>query len=281
MYLSYLLTLDSDTDKITTNIFNHYVELKNNNFFNDWNLKADELDINIPIDDDIRQFISNLINNYVIKFKNVPLIINHDNFYNKKIVKCPYKNEFSCEHIFDIAKIESYIGDSIVEKNYILNTINQCRSIPNEAVIQFLIESFTENKSESANEIVLDKIILENNDNQNTALFRFVNNNLKDNDCKNKETLLNYIKELNTNNFEFCDMPDEIDIYAIPDNILVALDIWKPEKDFRVKKYSHLIKEVQNYWRTKTDIITDYLNEKQNKIISDDVSKDTDWGNFV
>ena len=277
VYLTYLLSLDlSNTKSLENTIFDHYKSLSNIDYFKDWNDKAKDYDLSLSTDKDIKNCISDLIL-YTKKLINVPLKINHDTFYNKKTIKLPYKNKFKCEHIFDIARLEGLWRNTTIDEQTFTSAIGQCKSDVSKDMIVFLKDSYLGNQSESDN--ILDTLI-DNKKNKESSLYRFIKNNTTE-EFKNSEKLLEYIKEISENDISFVELPEDINIYSIPDNILIAMSIWKPSQDFRIKQYSHLLKEIKSHWKTKTDIISEYIAVKQENKTEEKVKNDVDWGSFV
>jgi hypothetical protein len=280
LYMTYLISAINNKTNLAETIFNHYSDLNKIDFFEDWNSKASELEIMLPTDNDIKSCIQELLI-YVDNIKNVSTEINHMNYFHKGIVKLPYKNNFNQEHIFDIVKLEVYLNGM---KNLTKQNIQQaivtlnCDNV-NDDVLAFLCDTF-EYKPDDENKVVLDKLVDDTTKVNQSALYRYVSKYLPD-DFENKDILMSYIGKINGDDLALADIPSEINIHTIPDNILISMVLWKPSEDIRIKQFSHLLAQVKNYWRTKSDIITDYMTDKNIKNITEDVENSADWGAFV
>jgi len=277
VYMTFLtsdeITFDDNVQKL---IFQHYCDLKKIDFFKDWNDKFVELDLSLPSDEDIKLCIIDL-KNYVTSIKGMTTEMVHNKFYEKKFVRLPYKNEFNQEHIFEIVKLECYFdGVSVINEQTIKYALDLFKITPSEKTMSYYKKTYMSDKTE----IVLDKLIDETSQKKETSLYRFVNKNLSSDEVY-KDSLLDFIDKIDNNNLYLKDLPDDISIHSIPENILMALYIWQPKDDFRIKQFSYLIEQVKNCWKTKTDIITDYITEKENHDLENTLEKTTDWGAFV
>lgn len=279
VYMTYLASENIIFDeKMEEAIFRHYKSLNNIDFFDDWNKHFDELSLNKPNDKDIKLCISDL-KDYTDIIKGITLKANHTNYVKKEIVKLPYKNKFNREHIIETVKLESYLADTenitsdVLKLAYLKLEID-----PNPVVMEFLTKVYIDS---SKDVIILDKLIDNSKkDNDRTALTRLLNKNLSD-DSPDKETLILFVEEVGEKDIDLTKLPDNINIHSIPDDILLAMSLWKPTEDFRIKQFSHLINQMKNCWRTKSDVITEYMTDIENNKLTDKVENSVDWGTFV
>ena len=275
LYMSFILSMDQNTS-INDTIYHHYEELNRIDFFKNWNDIADELSINIPNSKDIKIAIDKLMSN-IEKYRDINLSVVHDTFFNKKVIILPYKNKINQEHIFDIAHIEGVINNDKTSEAEFDNFVKQY-DLPKSTIV-FLKEIYV-NDLNTSNVDVLDKLI-KDEPKIKSALYRYIVKFSGDAELfTNQSNLLKYIDELDNNDFKLVNLPDGVDIHAIPDNILIALDMWKPSEDLRVKSFSQFIEIVKNSWRTKIDIISDYMSSKKDTEMAKK-TENVEWGNFI
>jgi len=279
VYMTFLTSPKIVFDENIENlIFHHYKNLNKIEFFKNWNEKFTELDLLLPTDEDIKLCISDM-REYVNSIKGMTTKMIHNKYYEKDVVKLPYKNEFNQEHIFEIVKLECYLdGISNITESNIVQALKLFNIEPSEKTMNYYKKTYI--NSNKQKEIVLDKLIDETSKDKQSSLYRYVNKYLSDEENIKKD-LLDFIDQTGDENLSLADLPDSINIHSIPDDILVAMYIWHPKNDFRVKQFSYLIDQVKNYWKTKTDIITDYMASKESNEIENNIEKSTDWGAFV
>jgi len=277
IYMTFLTSNKVIFDKkVEELIFTHYRNLNKIGFFEDWNNKFIELDLSLPSDDDIKSCITEL-KEYVTSIKGMTTEMIHDKYHEMKIIKLPYKNKFKQEHIFEIVKMECYLdGVKNITESNIKHALKSFEIEPSDETMSYYKKTYiTKNE-----EIILDKLIDETTKDKQSTLHRYVSKYLSD-DESYKNELLCFINETGNNNLSITDLPETINIHSIPSDILIALTIWQPKDDFRIKQFSYLIEQVKKYWKTKTDIITEYIAEKKNVIIKHNIENSTDWGAFV
>jgi len=277
VYMTYLNSTDFDKN-LEDVVFQHYKNLDKIDFFKDWNDKFLELDLALPSDEDIKLCIEEL-KEYVQHIKGMTAKMIHDKYYEKETIKLPYKNKFKQEHINEIVNMECFLSG---EKNITEKVINSGYKAfdisPNKEMIEYFKKIYIPSNKE--NEAVLDKLIVDTKIDKNSSLYRYVDKYLEK-DWKHKKELLAFIKEIDEDNLSLSKLPDYMNIHSIPDDILIALNIWKPKDDIRIKQFSYLIEQVKNSWQTKTDIISDYMLSKENAGTVEKLESSTDWGAFV
>lgn len=234
-----------DENSILNCISERYKYYDNKGIFNSYNNVLKSYNLNKIELGDIKSFLQNSI----FKNLNKPLYINilHDEHYDNKKVKLPYKNNFDLEQIInDIINIEINLR---TEK-----TIN-VNNIENQQIKELFIEKSEEKESN---------------------ILRFIKKNINDIPLKYQKDFILYINDnLNNNKFDFNQTIFPLNEFN--DIIIKSLHIWDPINDEKQRiNYSYFVEKISSSKMTKDLILISNINNKYNN-----ENKDNDWTNSL